>query len=93
MKPAKRLGRYYVYILECSDRTYYTGYAKNLEKRIREHNAGKRGAKYTRSKRPVGLVWCKEYRYFKSAVKKEIELKKLTRKAKEKLVRKYAQTR
>jgi len=77
---------YYVYIVECSDGTYYTGYTIDLENRIRLHNNG-RGAKYTRSKRPVKLVWCEEYKCFKEAVKREAEIKKLTRKQKEELVK------
>lgn len=84
----KRIGKFYVYMVECSDGTYYTGYTPDLVKRLKLHNKGK-GAKYTRDRRPVKLVWCKEYRYFKRAFKEEIALKKLTRKMKEKLVKAY----
>lgn len=86
-KKFKRKGKYYVYIVECRDKTYYTGYTPDIAKRIELHNSG-RGAKYTRDRRPVKLVWCREYRYFKKAFKKELEIKKLTRKAKEKLIAK-----
>jgi len=51
----KRTGRFYVYIVECSDKTFYTGYTPDLARRIGLHNAGK-GAKYTRFRRPVELV-------------------------------------
>ena len=49
--------RYYTYMVECSDGTYYTGYTTNLEKRIKAHNTGKTGAKYTRTRRPVKLIY------------------------------------
>jgi len=81
-----RRGRHFVYILECQDGTYYTGYTSNIENRIKLHNSG-RGAKYTRDRRPVRLAWKKEYGYFKPAFLKEVRIKKLTRKQKEKLVR------
>lgn len=81
----KRTGKYYAYILECQDGTYYTGYTSGLEKRIKLHNSG-RGAKYTRDRRPVKLVWCKEYKYFKKAFSEERRIKTLTREKKDKLV-------
>jgi len=91
MKPKRksklpwRRGRHFVYIVECKDKTYYTGYTPDLERRIKLHNAGK-GAKYTRDRKPVRLVWYKEYRYFKKAFKTEKRIKTLTRKEKETLV-------
>jgi putative endonuclease len=84
-KEFKRSGKFYVYILECSDKTYYTGYTPDLKKRIELHNSGK-GAKYTRDRRPVKLAWCKEYKYFKLAFLEEKRIKKLTREQKERLV-------
>lgn len=84
-KKFKRLGKFYAYIVECCDGTYYTGYTPNIENRIKLHNAGK-GAKYTRDRRPVELVWCKEYRQFKSAFITEKRIKTLTRRQKEELV-------
>lgn len=75
-----------MYILKCQDGTYYTGYTNDLDKRIKEHNDGNRGAKYTRYKRPVTLVWTKEYKYFKSAVLEELRIKKLRREQKEALI-------
>ncbi|MCK5288830.1 MAG: GIY-YIG nuclease family protein [Candidatus Omnitrophica bacterium] len=82
----KKSGNFSVYILECKDRTYYTGYTNDLERRIKEHNDNKRGAKYTRYKRPVKLVWNKEYRYLSYAMKAEYRIKQLTRLQKKKLV-------
>src|SRR3989338_3824791 len=84
-KKFKRSGKFWVYIVECFDDTFYTGYTPDLENRIKLHNAG-RGAKYTRDRRPVKLVWCKEYCQFKSAFKLERVIKALTRKQKEMLV-------
>ena len=81
----KRTGRFFVYIVECSDGTYYTGYTPDLKKRLELHNKGK-GARYTRDRGPVELVWHKEYKYFKRAFLEELRVKKLTRKQKEKLI-------
>ncbi len=81
----KRKGRFFVYIAECLDGTYYTGYTPDLEKRILLHNKGK-GAKYTRDRLPVKLVWSKEYKYFKKAFLEEKRIKRLTRKQKERLI-------
>jgi len=81
----KRYGRHFVYIVECSDGTYYTGYTPKLKRRIALHNAGK-GAKYTRARRPVKLIWHKKYKYFKLAFLEEKRIKRLTRPEKETLV-------
>lgn len=81
----KRAGKFWVYIVECCDGTFYTGYTPNVEKRLELHNNGK-GAKYTRDRRPVELVWSKEYKYFKKAFLMEKRIKGLTREQKEKLV-------
>ena len=83
----KRKSRYYVYLVRCNDETYYAGYTGNLERRIKLHNKGK-GAKYTRDRRPVKLVWRKEYKYFKPAFLEEKRIKGLTRKQKERLIAK-----
>lgn len=82
----KRCGSHFVYIVECKDGSFYTGYSIDLAKRIKAHNSGKQGAWYTRFKRPVELVWHKEYRQFKTAFLTEKRIKKLTRKQKEVLV-------
>lgn len=87
-----RKGRFFVYIVKCSDGTYYTGYTPCLANRIRLHNSGK-GAKYTRDRRPVKLVWHKSYRYFKNAFLEEIRIKALKRKQKIKLVQGKARVR
>ena len=92
MKKFTRMGKFYVYILQCQGGTYYTGYTNDLEKRVEDHNSGK-GAKYTRDRRPAKLVWCKEYRYFKNALHAERNIKKLTRRQKEGLVRIYEKKR
>lgn len=81
----KRKGKFWVYIVECKDGTYYTGYTPDIESRLKLHNRG-RGAKYTRDRRPVKLVWCKEYKYFKKAFLEEKRIKELKREQKEKLV-------
>lgn len=79
---------YYVYILECSDGSFYTGIANNLEKRLKEHNGElKGGAVYTRSKRPVKLVHFEEYETRKEALKREREIKKMDRAKKASLVK------
>lgn len=82
----ERTNKYYVYILECNDGTYYTGYTNNLEKRIESHNKG-RGAKYVRGRGPVKLVYCKEYKSRKYAMKAEINIKKRTKKEKEEIIK------
>ncbi|MFA5148021.1 MAG: GIY-YIG nuclease family protein [Candidatus Omnitrophota bacterium] len=84
----KRTGTFYVYIVRCCDGTYYTGYTPDIKKRIETHNKGK-GAKYTRDRRPVELVWHKEYRYFKLAFMEEKRIKTFTRARKEALIRTY----
>jgi putative endonuclease len=81
-----RKGTFYVYILECADGTYYTGYTPDLARRVELHNIGK-GAKYTRGRGPVKLIWCREFKYFKNAVAEERRIKSLTRVQKEMLVR------
>jgi len=75
-----------VYILRCSDGTFYTGATNNLEKRIIAHNTGEAGAKYTRSRRPVTLVYSEEFEDIHKALKREYVIKKLSRTQKEILV-------
>lgn len=81
----RRQGAFHVYIVVCADGTYYTGSTGNLCKRIELHNKG-RGAKYSRGKRPVELVYARKYRYYKNALNAEREIKKLTRRQKEALM-------
>jgi putative endonuclease len=85
MTKFKRTGTFYVYILECRDGTYYTGFTSDLERRVELHNTGK-GAKYTRTRRPVKVVWFRIYKYFRNAILEERRIKRLTRTQKEKLV-------
>ncbi len=76
---------YYVYLVECSDNTYYCGYTINLERRIDEHNDSIKGAKYTSGRRPVTLKYYEKYENLSEALKREHEIKQLPRKEKEKL--------
>lgn len=76
---------YYTYIVECSDGTYYTGYTNDLRQRIRTHNE-KKGAKYTRSRTPVTLVYAEESDTKSLAMKREAAIKRLSRKEKERLI-------
>jgi len=70
---------YYLYILKCADSTLYTGITVDLNRRIKEHNTSKLGAKYTRARRPVKLVYSKKFKNRSLASKTEIEIKKLSR--------------
>ena len=79
---------YYLYILECSDKTFYTGITTNLERRVDEHNSSPKGAKYTRSRRPVTLLYSEKYETRSEASKREYFIKKkMTRKEKVALVK------
>ena len=75
----------YCYIVECADGTYYTGWAIDPEKRVAMHNKG-RGARYTRTRVPVKLVYVEELPDRKSAMKREIAIKKMKREGKGKLI-------
>ncbi len=77
---------YYVYIVECADRTYYCGYTKNLVSRIEEHNNAKVGAKYIKARRPVKLVYSEIVSSRSLALKREFEIKQLSRQEKEQLI-------
>jgi putative endonuclease len=70
---------WYVYILECKDKTFYTGITTDLERRIKEHNTSLLGAKYTKSRRPVKLIYSKRKRNKSYAQKEEARIKKLKR--------------
>jgi putative endonuclease len=89
LRRTARKSKYWVYTVQCRDGTYYTGYTNDLENRIAMHNRGN-GAKYLRGKLPVKLVYAKEYRYYKNALRAERRVKKLTRVQKLKLIRIYA---
>jgi putative endonuclease len=86
MRTIKRKSNYYVYIVRCKQGMLYAGYTSNLKVRIKRHNSG-HGAKYLRGKGPVKLVWSKEYRYWKCAVKEEARIKRLPRRQKLRLIK------
>lgn len=73
---------YYLYLLRCSDGTLYTGITVDLTRRVEEHNSKTKGAKYTRSRRPVKLVYSKKFRTRSTASKAEYTFKHLPRQEK-----------
>lgn len=77
---------WYVYILRCADGSFYTGIAKNPERRLAEHNGSDLGAKYTRARRPVALVYHEAVASRSEAARRECAIKRLSRSAKEQLV-------
>lgn len=76
---------FFCYILECADGTYYTGWTTNPHRRLRQHNAG-RGARYTRSRRPVRLVYLEECSSRAQAMRREREIKALSRSERQRLI-------
>ena len=78
----------YTYILKCKDETLYTGWTNDICRRLKAHNAGK-GAKYTRVRRPVELVYLESFETKEEAMKREYAIKHMTRKEKLGLVRSY----
>ncbi|HHQ44717.1 MAG TPA: GIY-YIG nuclease family protein [Candidatus Altiarchaeales archaeon] len=72
---------YTVYMLKCRDGSLYTGYTNNIRRRLTEHENG-RGSKYVRSRRPTQLVYAEEIVGLKEAMRREREIKKLSRKEK-----------
>ncbi|SES24092.1 GIY-YIG nuclease family protein [Salisediminibacterium halotolerans] len=77
--------RYYVYILQCSDNSLYTGYTTDMNRRLLVHEQGK-GAKYTRGRGPFQLVYQEVFAEKTEALRREIEIKKLPRTKKEQLI-------
>ena len=75
----------YTYIVKCSDDTLYTGWTNDLERRLKAHNEGK-GAKYTKVRRPVEIVYYESFETKQEAMRREYEIKQLTRKQKELLI-------
>jgi putative endonuclease len=73
---------YYVYILECNDKTLYVGRTNDIEKRLYNHNNSKSGAHYTKIRRPVVLKYSEEFDTLSESLKREAALKKLSRKEK-----------
>ena len=74
----------YTYIVRCKDNSLYTGWTNNLEKRIEAHNTGK-GAKYTKTRGPVELVYYEQFETKEEAMSREYAIKQMTKKQKEKL--------
>ena len=79
---------YYVYLLRCGDETLYTGYTNDLKRRLTAHNAGK-GAKYTRSRLPVDLVYSENFSNKSSALRRECAIKRLSRAEKLSLIQSF----
>ena len=75
----------YTYVLRCSDGSLYTGWTNNMERRLKDHNSGN-GAKYTRSRRPVELIYYEQFETKEEAMRREWQIKQLTRKEKENLI-------
>lgn len=77
--------QYYTYLLQCADGSFYAGFTNDLQRRVQTHNAGK-GAKYTRSRLPVSLVYYETFSDAHCAKSREWHLKRLTHSEKEALV-------
>jgi len=77
---------WYVYILQCKDKTFYTGVTTNLKRRVEEHNDSVLGAKYTKGRRPVKLIYSVRRKDKSRALKEECRIKKLSRAEKLKLL-------
>lgn len=75
----------YIYIVECSDGSLYTGWTNNVEKRLKAHNEGK-GAKYTKGRGPVKLVHVEEFATKEEAMRREYEIKQMSREEKKRLI-------
>ncbi|MGM9536921.1 MAG: GIY-YIG nuclease family protein [Candidatus Onthomonas sp.] len=85
-----KTGTYYVYILQCGDGTYYTGSTTDLERRLAAHTEG-RGAKYTRGRGPLRLVYREELESWSAALRREAAIKKLSRAEKTALIAQSAE--
>lgn len=81
---------YYLYIIECADKTLYTGITTDLTRRLSEHNDSKLGAKYTLARRPVRLVYSQKFKNRSTASREEARIKKLKKTEKQKLIDKSA---
>lgn len=81
---------WFIYIVECADNSYYTGITTDLERRVKEHNFSDiKGARYTKIRRPVKLVYYEEEKGQGDAARREYQIKKLNRGSKEKLIKNY----
>lgn len=79
------VNKHYMYVLECSDGTFYTGYTNCLERRLRMHNEGK-ASKYTRGRTPVKIIYQETFETKEAAMKAEYGFKQLSRKQKESII-------
>jgi putative endonuclease len=70
---------YYLYILKCKDQTLYTGITTDLKRRLLEHNTSKLGARYTKNRRPVKLIYSRKFKNRSTASREESRIKKLNR--------------
>lgn len=77
---------YFIYILECNDKSLYTGITTDIQKRLDEHNISDKGAKYTKARRPVKLLYSENSENRSTASKREYEIKKLSRQKKLELI-------
>ena len=77
---------YFIYILKCNDDTLYTGITTDVKRRLSEHNSSQKGAKYTKARRPVTLVYTEELADRSSACKREYAIKQLSRDEKKVLI-------
>ncbi len=80
--------KYFVYIVLCSDNTLYTGITTDVDRRINEHNGNDKGAKYTKMRQPVRLIYSAKFDNRSTASKEEFRIKRLTKKEKELLIKK-----
>lgn len=81
----------YTYMVRCRDGSLYTGWTNDLDKRLKAHNEGS-GAKYTKTRRPVELVYYEEYESKIDAMKREYEIKQLPKKKKEEMVSNFSES-
>ena len=88
----KRHNKFFVYIIEDKNGTYYTGYTTDISKRLALHEKGI-GAKFLKGRLPIRLVFLKKYLYFKNALSAERRIKKYTRNRKENLIKIFSQTK
>ena len=80
------VGLNYTYMVKCADGTLYTGWTNCLEKRLKAHNSGRNGAKYTKTKRPVSRVYYEGFFTKEEAMQREYQIKQLTRERKLELI-------
>lgn len=88
MKVGNSTKTWYLYVVHCCDNTLYTGVTTDLKRRVNEHNTSSRGSRYTRTRRPVKLVYWKIFENRSNAQKAEYKFKQLTRKQKNEIINK-----